>query len=184
MSWPATPRLFRHTGAAGEQRFPLGRAAGLGTALLWAISPIMWGLAGRRVTALSVAAVRILLSAIILTGVHWVVFGGPWPTGLDWEPVLFLAASGILGMGLGDICYFHNLVRIGPRLATLISSAYPIATTLIAWTTMHETLSAQAVCGIALNVAGVAWVVSERTDHKTWPREPGHLKQGVFLLLM
>ena len=162
----------------------LGGVAGLATAGLWAGSATAWGFAGRRIHSLSVAAIRILLAGIILSGVHWIVFGEPWPTNVDLEPLLLLAGSGLIGMALGDICYFRGISLIGPRLATLIFSLCPIATVVIAWFTRDEHLTLRQIAGIFLNVAGVAWAVSEPRGRKAWREGHGHFREGVIYMLI
>jgi len=163
----------------------LGGAAGLATAFLWACSALAWGLAGRRVHSLSIAAIRILLATVILAAVHSIAFGWPWPRGLDFEPVLFLALSGLAGMTAGDICYFRGITIVGPRLATLLFSLCPLFTTLIAWATRGETLSVRMVCGIVLNVGGVAWACSDPAGRSAWPAAGGRkFREGVILILI
>jgi drug/metabolite transporter (DMT)-like permease len=86
-------------------------------------------------------------------------------------------------MGAGDVLYFRGIAILGPRLAMLLSALCPIGTAAIAWFAAKEVLSARAVAGIALNVAGVAWVVSEPRDGHAWKVRPEHFRKGVILLL-
>ena len=162
----------------------LGGVAGLATAILWSGSATAWGFAGRRIHPLSVAAIRIVLAGVVLAAANWVVFGEPWPTKMDPEPMALLAISGLIGMAMGDICYFRGIALIGPRLATLIFSLCPIATTIIAWFARGEHLSLRPIAGIVLNVAGVAWAVSEPQGQNAWHKERRHFREGVVYMLI
>jgi drug/metabolite transporter (DMT)-like permease len=151
-----------------------GLAAGLATALLWGGSALTWGLAGRRIGALAVNCLRLVLALGMLAGARWVFRHSPWPMGLPREQMLMLLLSGVVGAGLADMCYFHGLVIIGPRLGTLIMSAAPIFAAAAAYLTpMREALPARAVVGIVLTVAGVAWVVSDRSPAGAWKAPAG-----------
>jgi drug/metabolite transporter (DMT)-like permease len=162
----------------------LGGLAGLATAVLWACSGIAWGMASKKVHSLSVAAIRILLAAIMVLPIHWAVFGRPWPTNLDWEPLLILMGSGLMGMAAGDVFYFRGIALLGPRLAMLLSALCPIGTTAIAWIAAGEALSARAIAGIVMNVAGVAWVVSEPQGQRSWVVKREHVRTGVIIVLV
>jgi drug/metabolite transporter (DMT)-like permease len=162
----------------------LGGVTGLTTALLWAFSGIAWGIASQRVHSLSVAAIRIVLAGAMVVPIHWIAFGRPWPTNLEWEPLLFLVGSGFMGMAAGDVFYFRGIAILGPRLAMLLSALAPILTTAVAWFAAKETLSVRSIAGILLNVAGVAWVVSEPQGANAWRGERGHFRKGVLFLLI
>jgi drug/metabolite transporter (DMT)-like permease len=162
----------------------LGGLAALATAFLWALSGLAWGLASKRIHSLSVAAIRILLAGILVFPIQWAVFGRPWPTNLEWEPLLLLVGSGFMGMAAGDVFYFRGIAILGPRLAMLLSALCPIGTAIIAWIVARETLSLRAVAGIILNVVGVAWVVSEPQGQQSWVIQREHFRRGVVLLLI
>ena len=151
-----------------------GLAAGLATALLWGGSALTWGLAGRRIGALAVNCLRLTLALAIMAAARWIFGRGPWPMDVPGEQLALLLLSGAVGAGVADMCYFHGLVVIGPRLGTLIMSAAPIFAAAAAYLTpMREVLSAQAVVGIVLTVAGVAWVVSDHSRAGAWKAPAG-----------
>jgi drug/metabolite transporter (DMT)-like permease len=162
----------------------LGGLAGLTTALLWAFSGLAWGVASKKVHSLSVAAIRLVLAGAMVVPIHWIAFGRPWPTNLAWEPLLFLIGSGIMGMAAGDVFYFRGIAILGPRLAMLLSALCPIVTTAVAWVAAKETLGPRAIAGSVMNVAGVAWVVSEPQGANSWRGQREHFKKGVLFLLV
>lgn len=146
-----------------------GEMAGLMTAFLWSLSALAWSVAGRRGGAVPVATVRIWLASALLLAGHRVILGCWWPAGTGSRSILLLAASGILGAGIGDLCYFRGLVMIGPRLGTLVQAAAPAMTAVLAYLLPpHEALSLRSVAGIGLITFGVAWVVTETQKGETW----------------
>ena len=141
------------------------QAAGLGTAFLWSISALCWSASGRRVGALPVTVLRLLLASAIMLAVRWVWRGSPIPEAPP-HAAWLLVLSGVTGMALGDFLLFISLVKIGPRLGMLILSLCPIVTAIIAWVFTGESIDALGVAGIALTVGGIVAVVSG-------PRPPG-----------
>ena len=118
-------------------------------------------------------------------------YGYLLPDGITAEQILWLAASGFVGLVLGDGAGFKALVMIGPRLTTLLWATAPIMTTVIAWFLLDEQLHMIDLLGIALAVGGIAWVISER-QYKTSPKQAiaadhpdaGTLFKGVLLGLV
>jgi drug/metabolite transporter (DMT)-like permease len=158
--------------------------AALAASVLWAGSAVAWSLAGRRVGSVAVTAIRTVLAVAILLPIYWLITGRPLPTNLAAQPFWLLAASGALGVGVADICVFRGLLLIGPRLGMLIACLLtPIMTAVVAFAAVGEKLSVWALAGIALTVAGVAWVVSDPHGKKAWPVHDRHFKQGVLLCL-
>jgi drug/metabolite transporter (DMT)-like permease len=163
----------------------VGELAGLATSAQWACSAVLWSEAGRYVSSVAVAAVRVLLATPILAVIHWAVFGTPWPTEIDSHRLTLLAVSGMIGAGLGDMFLFRALVLVGPRIATLVLSLTPILSTLIAYATLDsDSPGPQAVIGIVLTVAGVAWVVSDPRGRRNPVGQPGHFALGVAFTLV
>jgi drug/metabolite transporter (DMT)-like permease len=73
---------------------------------------------------------------------------------------------------------------IGPRLGVLMLSLSPVLATLIAWgSPPHERPGLQALLGIAMTAAGVAWAVSEPPTHHTVTKDRRLFRHGVWLAL-
>jgi drug/metabolite transporter (DMT)-like permease len=68
----------------------------------------------------------------------------------------------VVGIGLGDIAYLNALTRMGVRRTLLVGTLSPPLTALAAWALLGEKLTAGTWLGLALTVAGVAWVITER----------------------
>ena len=107
-----------------------GELAGLFTALLFAFSSLGFAMASRRVGSFVVNQLRILLAVLFLVTLHLALFGRFWPEFLSNRQAYYLVVSGIIGLTLGDLFYFHALGLVGPRLGTLLMSTFPIFTVL------------------------------------------------------
>lgn len=140
----------------------LGEAAGLGTAVCFALTALTFTAAGRRVGSHAVNAVRIVYALVFLAALMLILDRGPWPWDMAGEPVLWLAISGVIGLAIGDGMLFRAYVLIGARLGSLLMALWPAVAALLSFLMLGETLTLQALAGIALTLASVAWVVSER----------------------
>jgi drug/metabolite transporter (DMT)-like permease len=77
--------------------------------------------------------------------------------------ILILLLSGAIGIGIGDTFYFGALHTIGSRKTLLMKALSPPSAAIGAVIWLQEWLSWQAWGGILLTIAGVTWVIGERT---------------------
>lgn len=161
----------------------LGGLAALAASLCFALSATAWGLVAGRMPTLGLIAVRTTLAALLFAALIWASTGAPWPATLAGEAGLLLALSGLVSMGLGDYMFFKGLVRIGPRLSMVVFASTPIMAALIAWLATGEALGLRAITGIAVIVAGIAWVVSEPRGRGGWSDDAREFRKGVLLSL-
>ena len=156
--------------------FPIHELAALGTATCWATTGLMAADAVRVLGPFWFNLIRqgfvTLLLALILTAT------GGWQA-LDLASVVVLAASGIIGILLGDTFNFAAVGRLGPRRAGAIFALNAPMAAVMGWAFLGETLPAQAILGIAITAGGVAVAILGR------PRSGAHrleLLQGGFAL--
>ncbi len=153
----------------------LGEAAALGAAAFWAIAPLFFTAAGRRIGSFQVNQIRTFLACVFLGGIALVVpGGGPITTERAW----MLAVSGVVGLSLGDGALFQALVLIGPRRVILLMSLAPVFVALLGVPLLGETLTPVGIAGMALTLGGIAWVVSERMPEA---EVHGSVRWGVVL---
>lgn len=162
----------------------LGMSLGVLTALLWAISPLFWASAGRRIGSLQVNILRMALASLMLLAI-WPIYAAmlghwpAWPTQKQW---LWLSVSGAAGMVLGDALYFEAVVRLGARRAILVITLAPVASVLCGWFWLGERMTPQVLVGIALVLGGIGHIswLEARLGHSD--KEPGRMTLvGVFL---
>ncbi len=138
-----------------------GEIAALTAAFLWALSSVVYSMLGRRIPPLElnflkgIIAIALLIVTILLQGNIFVDF--------PLLPVVFLALSGIVGIGLGDTAYFSALNNLGARRTLLMETLAPVMGALFAWVLLGERLPIASWCGILLTLLGVAWVISEKS---------------------
>lgn len=154
---------------------PIGELLALLTALLWAVSSIIYSRVGKFIPPLELnflkglCALALVALALLLGRQSWNV--------LTPKALLLLLASGVLGIGLGDTAYMEALRTIGARQSSLLKTLAPPAAGLIGWLFMGERLPLTSWGGIALIAAGVAWVIGEHTP----AGQPGVLDPALRL---
>ncbi|MCA8935127.1 MAG: DMT family transporter [Planctomycetes bacterium] len=151
-----------------------GIAAAFGTAFCWSMTALFFSAAARRVGQFHVNQIR-LVQACVLLALACLVTGAfsSAPT----NQLILLAASGLVGLTLGDAALFLALQIIGPRRGSLIMALSPGFAALLMVPLLGETLSWIGVVGMIVTIAGVMWVVLERGQ----PGEiEGNAGWGVF----
>ena len=161
----------------------VGSSASIGAALCWVVTALAIAAAGRRVGSSLVNVSRLIVAVILLAVVHRLIFGNWWPE-VSNESIAWLAASGIIGLGIGDQLLFQALVDAGSRMPTLLLTLAPPLTAIIAWPVLDETLSIMAILGMTITLGGIAWVVAEQESaggHHPHPRRGVLLGVGAGL---
>lgn len=167
----------------------IGEVAAMATALLWTLSAVAWTSAGRRIGALPVSFIRLVITAGLLALYGTVVRGLPLPTDASWERWLVLGLSGVMGFFVSDLCLFKALVVLGPRLTLLIQALMPPLAAVIAWASLGDQLSARQWLAMGITLLGVVWVTMERAGSSTAAKEPAEPRAqawrfGVMLALL
>jgi drug/metabolite transporter (DMT)-like permease len=157
----------------------IGPAAGIATAFLWTLTVVFFTAASRRIGPTLVNTSRILM-AVVLHGVTYRVLAGHWIPDAAAGQVLYLAASGVIGLSIGDQALLTAFVDIGPRLSSVIMASTPLFAVFLGWAVLGEMLNVTGWIGIALVVGGVSWVVLEKPEagHRA---NTEHRMRGVIL---
>ncbi len=138
---------------------PLHELAALGTATCWATTGLISADAVRALGAFHFNLIRqvfvtLILAVIVLTAGVW---AGPTTT-----TILILAASGIIGILIGDTLNFAAVGRLGPRRAGAIFALNAPMAAVMGWIVLGEALPWQAILGIGLTAGGVATAILGR----------------------
>jgi drug/metabolite transporter (DMT)-like permease len=137
----------------------LGEMAALGTAACWTVSATSFEAAGKRIGAQAVNIIRLAM-AVVLLGLFNLVFRGQaFPSDASPRQWLWLSLSGLIGFTMGDLFLFEAFTRIGSRVSMLIMAFAPALTAALGFIFLKETMSAQAILGMALTMVGIALVV-------------------------
>ncbi len=143
----------------------LGEIAALLTAVCWTVTAMAFESAGKRVGALSLNLIRLVIGLIFLS-IYNAVFNGeffPTATGYQW---FWLSLSGIIGFVLGDLFLFRAFIIIGARISMLIMALVPPITALIGWITLGEKLTGMEFLGMGITLFGIVLVMSSKIEMK------------------
>ncbi len=157
----------------------IGGIAALGSAAAWAVGSILFRRIGDEVSPLGMNLGKGLIGLLYL-GVA-VLLVGIEPT--DGRSLAFLAASGLVGIALGDTFFFMALVRLEPRLTLLLATIGQVFTVVLALALLGERPAALAWPGMLLVLGGVTWVMRERLDGET-PERRHERRLGVVYGLL
>ncbi|MCZ7651376.1 MAG: DMT family transporter [Thermoanaerobaculia bacterium] len=162
----------------------IGELAALGAATCWALSPLAFGAAGRRIGSLPVNLLRLWMALPLLAAAAWLSRGRALPLDAGADEWLWLGASGLVGFAFGDLCLFRAYVVLGPRRSTVVMSTVPVWTALGAWLFRGELLSAAETAGMLAVVLGVGLAVLDRRPAPVGlERKARHPSAGLLLAL-
>lgn len=138
-----------------------GGLAALTAAFLWALASVWFTRLGSHLSVIEVNFLKGMLALILL--VTTLYLSGGSLQSIPANALGLLLVSGVIGITLGDSAYLQALQHLGPRRTLLLATLAPPMVGLIAWGVLGETLVWTAWLGILLTVAGIAWVILERT---------------------
>lgn len=158
----------------------LGEIAALITAACWTVTAMAFESAGKRVGALSLNLIRLVMGLIFLALYNAIFNDGflPDATAYQW---FWLFLSGVVGFVLGDLFLFRAFILIGARISMLIMAMVPPITALIGWITLGEMLSGMEFLGMGITLLGIVLVISTKLDLKKGSFGKS-LKMGPLLL--
>jgi drug/metabolite transporter (DMT)-like permease len=156
----------------------LGELCAIAAAVAWTGSSLTFALAARAVGPLPANQFRLVAAVPLLVGIAWLVLGQAWPVAASNERLTWLALSGLIGLVLGDIGYFHALATIGPRLSSLVMACWPACTVLLDLF-FGRAPSWPVTGGIALTMAGVMLVLQRSRDGPAW--NPGLSRRALAI---
>ena len=143
----------------------LGEIAALLTAACWTVTAMAFESAGKRVGALSLNLIRLVIGLIFLAIYNAIFNDGFLPSASEYQ-WFWLALSGVVGFVLGDLFLFRAFILIGARISMLIMALVPPLTALIGWITLGEVLSGMEFLGMGLTLLGIVLVISTKLDFK------------------
>ncbi len=140
----------------------LGGTAGLGTALMWAVSTALWRRSVDRYSSMGLNLFKCAVGGACLL-ILSAAGNGPRSLAVIFSrDGLMLTVSGILGLALGDICFFATMKRLGAQPASVMNQLTPLWMVLIGLLAASESLSARQYVAIPLIALGVVLVIFGR----------------------
>jgi drug/metabolite transporter (DMT)-like permease len=153
---------------------PVGPVAAVGAASCWAITALAFEAAGRRIGALTLNLIRLVIAFGFLAVAGWLSRGLALPLDASPHAWLWLGISGLAGFVFGDFCLYKAFLELGPRLSTLMMALVPPITAVIGWLALGEVLSQRDLLGMSLTLGGIGWAVLERRPRPGTPPVEGH----------
>ena len=151
----------------------IGALAALGSAFCWALSAILFHQVGDKLSATGMNWWKGLVALLLLT----ILLLPDLPVfSLD-EAYWRLAASGLLGIFIGDTLYFLALTRLGARVTLLVGTMIPVVTAIGSVILFGDTLPLNAWLGLGLTLLGVTWVLWTQASTVSKVRQ---WRQGLF----
>jgi drug/metabolite transporter (DMT)-like permease len=147
--------------------------SGLLAAICWSIGGVAFSRIPASADALNlgknICGASLLACALLLGA------GAGGILALDGYAFLWLSASGVVGILLGDRSYLRALQLLGARRALLFNTLVPIFAAALGWCFLAEALAAGQLAAIAVTIVGVAIVIRERSPGPRMgsPARPG-----------
>ncbi len=140
----------------------IGEAAALAASLCWAGGSHLFRRVGSGnqvpAGALNLGKCATATALFAVTGL--LLEGRAFPA-VDRETLGWLVASGVVGLSVGDACYFGAMFSIGVRRALLLLSTAPVFAAIGGALFLGERLGAREMAAIGAVMAGVMLVVYE-----------------------
>ncbi len=141
----------------------MGALAALGAAMTWAVASLLFEKHGRQVGGLVLNLIKCVIAASLMLPTLMMLEGRAWPTSMSSETLGWLGLSGVVGLSIGDTFWFGCLLRLGARRALLLFTLAPPLTAILAALILDEPFTGMMVVGMCTTLAGVGWVIRERT---------------------
>jgi len=142
----------------------IGELAAFGTALCWTFGSQFFEAAGKRVGALSVNLIRLIMALIFFFVLMLIRNGTLFPTDFSTHAWIWLGLSGIIGFALGDLFLFKAFVEIGPRISMLIMTLTAPISAILGLTFLNEEYLLYQWIGMIITLTGVGLVLLERSN--------------------
>ncbi len=140
----------------------IGQLAALIAAFLWATSSFIYSFVGQKIPPLQLNFLKGIIAIFLILATLGLQQSGISP--IEPFPVLLLALSGIIGIGLGDTAFFLALNTLGVRKTLLLETVAPPIGACLGFILIGEIISFQIWVGICLTLLGVFWVIWERSE--------------------
>ena len=139
----------------------IGQLAALLAAFCWALATLMYARSSHHLSSAQLNLVKGLIATPLLAfGLFF--FTNMQQLSWDSTPIWLLLLSGVIGITIGDTCYFSALRRLGAGHTILLEYLAPPFAAVIAWLFLSETLSGGQIVAALVVITGVLLVLTER----------------------
>ena len=158
-----------------------GELISIGVAISWTITALSFEYAGRKIGALSLNIIRLVM-AIFMLGLTLSFFTGEFiPLNASYEAWLWLSISGFVGYVLGDYCLFNSYLVIGSRLGQLFMTLAPPSAALTGMILLGEMMSSYAILGMLVTMFGIGLSIFSKGDNDSGKWQSTIPLKGILL---
>lgn len=161
----------------------IGQFAAIATVFCWSANSVCFAIAGERVGSQTVNIARLYMALACMVLLHLLFLGTPFPASAGSGRFFWFGISGLIGFALGDAVLFESFIHLGPRLAMLVMTLWPVMASLMAGIFLGETLRIPQILAMLVTLGGIAWVVSEKGGDGVREGKPRRLGYGLLLAL-
>lgn len=158
-----------------------GEIISLVVAVSWTVTALFAEAGSKRMGSLPLNVVRMIMSLLMLGALLWFVTGSPLPLYTDYDTVMWLTLSGIVGYVLGDFCLMNSYILIGSRFGQLLMTLSAPSAALAGWLMLGESMSSLAVIGMIVTMFGIGISVMSRGESSA--SDDGHSHKHLSLAL-
>ncbi len=144
----------------------IGESIALLVAVLWTTGALFGELASKRLGALPLNVIRMVLSLLMLGTALWFLVGHPYPYLADGETWLWMTLSGLMGFGFGDYCLFNSYNLIGSRFSQLFMTLASPFAAITAWLMLGEQMTLLGILGMSITIIGIGMSVLSKAPTK------------------
>jgi drug/metabolite transporter (DMT)-like permease len=141
----------------------LGEVLSLVSALLWALSVILFRIGGKNVHALGMNLFKSGLSLGLLFLTLAVLHQPLW-LAAPWHHYVLLLVSGIIGIGISDTLFFLALNILGAELLAIVDCSYSPFVIGLSFLFIGERMNGRQSLGVVLIVLAVVFITMNKTE--------------------
>jgi len=134
----------------------IGEIAALSAAMFWSVSSFVFTTVSIRIGSIQLNIDRMIM-AVVLIFITMVIFN--IDRTITNSQIIWLSASGFVGLVIGDTFLFRTFKEIGPRVGMLVMSSNPAIAAFTAFLLLDERISLWGILGIIITLAGVSLVI-------------------------
>jgi drug/metabolite transporter (DMT)-like permease len=147
----------------------LGEMLSVCAAFLWAISVVLFRVVGEKAHPAAMNLFKNALAVLLLIPTL-AAFGEPLLPALDAGRMLWLVASGVIGIAVADTLFFAALNRLGAELTAIVDCCYAPFVIGLSFLVLGERMGPSQTVGVGLIVLAVVLIALKKGDNRL-PRQ-------------
>jgi drug/metabolite transporter (DMT)-like permease len=146
----------------------IGEILSLSSAVVWALSVILFRIAGDKIHPLVMNLFKNTLALVLLAATAAVIGGAP-----SLSPKMFaiFILSGILGIALSDWLFLTALIKLGAELTAIVDCAYSPFVIGLSFLFLSERMNGVQLVGVVLIVGAVILITRKKSDDRISRRD-------------